>query len=195
MRNIITLLLLTLCFAATAQNSETKAKGLHAFSTLGLSFVDNDYKPASGNSIQTTTGMEYSFSRLSSIGLVLSFDSYDYNKQGASFNLDGSLKTTGLALFYRQKFGSGTWQPYIKGGGGTAWVTLPTVSVETAKTNIEKVVQNVGMGLAEAGVQIRVLPRYSLLVAAEKKWLSKSTLADNTALGTTGFKVGIISSF
>ena len=195
MRNIITLFLLAVGFAATAQNTEVKAKGLHAFSTLGLSFVDNDYKPASGNSVQTTTGMEYSFSRSSSLGIALSFDSYGYQKETAAYDLDGSLKTTGLALFFRQKFTNGTWQPYLKAGGGTAWVSLPTVSVEQAKTNIRKETQNVGMAMAEAGVQVHVLPRYSLLIAAEKKWLGKSTLADNKSLGTTGFKVGIISSF
>lgn len=194
MRNIITLFLITLAFAAGAQNSDTKTKGLHAFSTLGLSSVDN-YEPASGNSVQTTTGLEYSFSRLSSLGVALAFDSYGYKKSGSSYNLDGSLKTTGLALFYRQKFGSGTWQPYVKAGGGTTWVSAPTVSVEQAKTNINKEVQNVGMALAEAGLQVRVLPRYSLLFAAEKKWLGKSALSDNTSLRTTGFKIGIISSF
>lgn len=195
MRKLITLFLFVFAYAAKAQTGDTATGKLDVFSSLGLSFVDNDYDPASGNSIQTSTGLELKLSRSSSLGLSLSFDSYGYKKSGAGYNLDGSLKATGLGLFYRYKFGSSTWQPYLKAGGGTSWLTLPTVSVSGATTSIKKETQNVGMALAEAGLQARVLPRYSLLFAAEKKWMGKASLLDDTSLGTISFKIGLISSF
>jgi Outer membrane protein beta-barrel domain len=195
MRQVFTLFFLAFASLSKAQDTDTAAKKLDVFSTIGVSFVDKDYEPASGNSIQTTTGLELRLSRPSSLGISLSFDSYGYEKSGPAYKLDGSLRATALGLFYRYKFGSNTWQPYLKAGGGTAWLSLPTVSVEQGTTNIEKKVQNVGFALAEAGFQVRVLPRYSLLIGAEKKWLGKSSLADNTSLGTTSFRIGLISSF
>lgn len=187
--------MLALAFGAAAQKNEPATGKLHVFSSVGLSWINKSYKPASGNSIQTTTGLELRLSPLSSLGAALSFDSYGYQKAGTSYDLDGTLKATALALFYRFKFSNGTWQPYLKAGGGTAWLTLPVVSTKQGITVIDKEVQNVGVALAEAGFQIRVVSRYSLLVAAEQKWMAKSSLADNTALRSTGIKIGLISSF
>jgi hypothetical protein len=195
MRKIATLFVLAFALTATAQNTETTSGNLRVFSTIGVSRIDKDYKPASGNSLQTTTGLQWQLSPHSGIGAALSFDRYGYEKSGASYNLDGKLRTTALALFYSYKFGTATWQPYLKAGGGTAWLSLPVATVKQSVTNIENKTQNVAMALAEAGVQVRVLPRYSLLLAAERKWMAKSSLADQTALRTTGFKIGLISSF
>jgi hypothetical protein len=195
MRKAITLFLLAFALISKAQVKDSTVGSLHVFSTLGISFVDNDYDPASGNSVQTTTGLELGLSRPSSLGISLSFDSYGYKKTGTSYKLDGSLRATALALFYRYKFGSHTWQPYLKAGGGTVWLSLPTVSIEQGTANIEKKVENVALALAEAGLQAKLLPRYSLLFAAEKRWMGKSDLADKTSLGTTSFKVGLISFF
>jgi hypothetical protein len=195
MRKLITLFFLAVALLTKAQVMDTASKKLDVFSTIGVGFVDNDYEPASGNSIQTTTGLELRLSRPSSLGISLSFDSYGYEKSGPSYNLDGSLRATALGLFYRYKFGSHNWLPYLKAGGGTTWLSLPTASVAQGTANIKKEVQNVGFAVAEAGLQARVLPRYSLLIGAEKKWMGKSSLADNTSLGTTSFKIGLISSF
>jgi hypothetical protein len=195
MRKIITLSFFAFAIAAKAQNTEPAKGKLEVFSTLGVSSVNPDYKPASGNSVQTSTGLEWRLSQPSSIGIALSFDSYGYQKSGTSFNLDGSLKATALGLFYRHKFGSGAWQPYLKAGGGTAWLALPTVDVKQATTTIKREVQNVGVLLAEIGIQARIHTRYSMLLGAEKKWMGKSSLANNTSIGTTGFKIGLISSF
>lgn len=195
MRKLITLFLVLLACAATAQTNDTTAGKLDVFSTLGLSFVDSDYDPASGNSIQTSTGLELKLSRSSSLGAGLAFDSYGYKKSGTGYALNGSLKATALALFYRYKFGSHAWQPYLKAGGGTSWISLPVVSVGSGTTTIDKKTQNVGLLLAEAGLQARVLPRYSLLFAVDKRWMGKSDLVDDEALGTITFKVGLISSF
>jgi hypothetical protein len=195
MRKVITFLLLFFAFAANSQTNNSGSGKLRVFSTLGISKVDDDYKPATGNSIQTTTGLEVSLSRQAALGAALSFDSYGYEKTGTGYNLDGSLRATALALFFRYKFGTGAWQPYLKAGGGTTWLSLPTVSVAQSVANIKNETQNVGMAMAEAGFQIRVLPRYSLLVAGERKWMGKSSLADNTSLRTMGFKLGLISSF
>lgn len=195
MRKAITLFLFAFALISKAQVKDSTVGSLHVFSTIGVGFVDNDYDPASGTSVQTTTGLELGLSRPSSLGLSISFDSYGYEKTGPSYKLDGSLRATALALFYRYKFGSHTWQPYLKAGGGTAWLSLPTVSVQQGTANIEKKVENVGLALAEVGLQAKVLPRYSLLIAAEKKWMGKSDLTDKTALGTISFKVGLISFF
>ena len=195
MRKLITFLLFLSAYAAKAQTSDTSTVRLEVFSSLGLSFVDNNYDPASGNSIQTATGLELRLSGMSSIGLGLAFDSYGYKRSGTGYNLDGSLKSTALAAFYRYKFGSSTWQPYLKAGGGTTWLTVPTVSVAQGTTNIKKETQNVGLALAEVGLQARVLPRYSLLFAGEKRWMGKASLLDDTSLGTITFKIGLISSF
>lgn len=195
MRKIATLFLLAFALTATAQQPETSTGNLRVFSTLGVSRIDKSYKPASGNSVQTTTGLEWKLSSHSGLGAALSFDSYGYKKSGTSYNLDGKLRATALVLFYSYKFGTSTWQPYLKAGGGTAWLSLPVATTKQAMTNVETKVQNVALGLAEVGVQVRVLPRYSLLLATERKWMAKSSLADQTALRTTGFKLGLISSF
>ena len=195
MRKIATLFFLAFATVAKAQTTDSAAGKLRVFSTVGVSRIDKSYKQASGNSIQTTTGLEWQLSPRSGLGAALSFDSYGYQKSGTSYNLNGRLRATALAMFYSYKFGTGTWQPYLKAGGGTVWLSLPVVTSKQAVTNVETKVQNVAMGLAEAGVQVRVLPRYSLLFAAERKWMAKSTLADQTALGATGFKIGLISSF
>jgi opacity protein-like surface antigen len=194
MKKFIALSVLAFATAANAQNNDPAKGKLDVFSTVGVSKVHENYKPASGKSIQTTTGVELRLSRPSSVGLALSFDSYGYKKSGTSYHLDGSLKATALSLFYRYKFGTGNLQPYLKAGGGTAWLSLPTVDVKQT-TIIKKEVQNVGLALAELGVQVRILPRYSLLIGTESKWMSKSSLAENTSLRTLGFKLGLISAF
>src|SRR5690349_17962707 len=74
MRKLITFFLFIAAYAAKAQTSEATIGKLDVYSSLGLSFVDNDYDPASGNSIQTATGLELKLSRMSSIGLGLAFD-------------------------------------------------------------------------------------------------------------------------
>lgn len=195
MRKFIILFLFASAFKANAQTSDTTGGKLAAFSMLGLSFVDNNYDPASGNSIQTTTGIELKLSRSSSLGGFLAFDSYGFKKSGTGYNLDESLRMTALAAFYRYKFGSHALQPYLKAGGGTTWITVPVVTVGQGTTTIQKETQNVGLALAEAGLQARVLPRYSLLFAVEKRWMGKASLLDDTSLGTISFKIGFISSF
>jgi hypothetical protein len=195
MRKVITLAILAFAFIAKAQNADTAKGKLDVFSTLGLSSVSPDYKPVTGNSLQTTTGLELRLSRFSGIGIALGFDSYRYEKAGTSYNLDGSLKATALVLFYRHKFGTGTWQPYLKAGGGTTWLSLPTVDTKQTTTIIKKEGQNVGVALAELGLQARLHSRYSLLVGAEKRWMGKARLLDNTSPGTIAFKVGLISAF
>lgn len=195
MRKLTMLLLLALTFSGKAQINDTATKKLDVFSSIGLGKIDNDFSDASGNSVQTTTGLELRLSPHSGLGASLSFDSYGYQKSGASYILDGSLKATALALFYRYKFGRQNWQPFLKAGGGTAWLTVPMVSVAQGITNIQKKVQNVGVILAELGFQVRVLPRYSLLLGAERKWMAKASFLDDAALGTSSIRIGLISAF
>jgi hypothetical protein len=195
MRRLITLFLLASAFAAGAQPGDTTTGRLSVFSFLGLSFIDNNYDPASGTSVQATTGLEVKVFRFSGVGLMVSFDSYGFKKSGTGYNLNGSLKASSLVLFYRYKFGSRAWQPYLRAGGGAAWLSVPVVTVAQGTTSFVKSVQGVSVVLAEAGLQAHLLSRYSLLFAVEKKWMGKSSLLDDTSLRTIGFKIGVISSF
>jgi hypothetical protein len=195
MKKIATLFLLASAFAANAQDASTTTGKLNVFSTVGVSRIDKAFTPASGNSVQTTTGLEVQLSQQSGLGAALSFDSYGYKKSATSYNLDGSLRATSLVLFYRHKFGNNKWQPYLKAGGGTSWLSLPVATTKQGVVNIEKKVQNVAVALAEVGVQIRVAPRYALLVATERKWMAEASLTDKASLRASGFKVGLISSF
>ena len=47
MRKVITLAILAIAISAKAQNTETAKGKLNIFSTVGVNFVDKDYKPAS----------------------------------------------------------------------------------------------------------------------------------------------------
>jgi len=175
--------------------SDTTVKKVQFYSSLGLGMIDKSFEPAYRSSIHTSTGVEYQFSRHSSGVLALSFDSYGYRKSESQYNVDGSLKTTALALFYRLKFGENKLRPYIMVGGGGDWLSVPTVTVAQATTSFKRQTQFIGIVLAEAGIQMRFLSRHYFLLGVERGQLAKSSLLDNASLGTTTFKVGLVSSF
>lgn len=198
MRKFATLLFFAISFAANAQtNSDTAGGKLLVFSSLGLSSVNSDFDPASGTSIQTTTGLEYAFSRHSGIGAALGFDSYKYKTSGTSpsYTLDQRLRATTLGLFYRYRFGTGTWQPYLKAGGGIAWLTVPMASGGQSTINITNKTEGVGMALGEAGVQANIHSKYSLLLGVEQKLLAKARSLGDAKLGTLSFRIGLVSAF
>jgi len=157
--------------------------------------IDKSFQPASRSSIQTSTGVEYRFSHHSSTLLMLSFDSYGYRKSGTPYSVDGSLKTTALALFYRYRFGANKVRPYLMVGGGGDWLSVPTVTVAQGTTNFKQQTQFISVALAEAGIQFQFLSRHYFLLGVERAQLAKSSLLDNASVGTTTLKVGLVSSF
>ena len=66
--------------------------------------------------------------------------------------------------------------PYLKAGGGGTFLSFPTVTVLQGTTNIKNETETVGLFLAEAGLQFRIISRYSFLLGLEQDWLGKSTL-------------------
>jgi hypothetical protein len=175
--------------------SDTLEKKIHFYSSLGLGMIDKSFQPAVRSSIQTSTGLEYRFSHHSSTLLMLSFDSYGYRKSAASYSVDGSLKSTALALFYRYRFGASKVRPYLMAGGGGDWLSAPTVAVAQTTTSFRQQTQFIGVALAEAGIQFQFLSRHYFLIGVERGQLAKSSLLDNNSIGTTTFKVGLVSSF
>jgi hypothetical protein len=196
MRKSITLLCLLFSIVTKAQvASDTLEKKIHFYSSLGLGMIDKSFKPAARSSIQTSTGIEYRFSHHSSTLLMLSFDSYGYQKIATSYNVDGSLKSTALALFYRYRFGANKVRPYLMVGGGGDWLSVPTVTVAQTTTSFKQQTEFIGALLAEAGIQFQFLSRHYFLLGVERGQLAKSSLLDNKSIGTTTFKVGLVSSF
>jgi hypothetical protein len=196
MKKLTAILLLISATVVKAQNTTSHSfSKLNFFSSIGLGLADNDFKPASGNSVQTATGLEWQLASQSSIGAGLAFDNYGYEKTGTGYSLDSKLKATNLGVFYRFKIGTSRWRPYLKAGGGVAWLTVPVVTVAPGITSIKREVETVGFALGEAGVQAHVFSRYSLLFGAERDWFGKAALLDNTNLRTTTVKIGVISAF
>lgn len=195
MRKIVIFLFFSLSLAAGAQTKSGTTSGkLLVFSSLGLSSVNSDFDPASGTSIQTTTGLEWAFSSHSGVGAALNFDSYKYKQTSTSYTLDQRLRATALGLFYRYRFGTSTWQPYLKAGGGLAWLTVPTVSGQTP-IKITNEAQSVGMALGEVGLQANIHSKYSFLFGVEQKWLAKASTLSDASLRTLSFRIGLISAF
>lgn len=195
MRTFILPSLLLFSITAFAQNEKAAAKAvrINFFSSIGLGTIDKKFAPATGNSIQTATGIELRFTPASSAGISVAFDSYGYQLSGNSYALDGSLKATGLAAFYRYRFGSSSVRPYLKAGVGGTWLSVPTVSVAQGFTTVKKEVQFISLVSGEAGLQFRLHPRYSFFVGAERGWMANSSLL-NASLRSTTFKIGLVSS-
>ena len=195
MQKAIIMLALLGSIAAKAQTATDSTGRIFLFSSVGVSFVKKDVNPSFSSSVQTATGIGCNFSLHSSLAVMLSFDSYGYKKSGTSYNLDGALRSTALALFYKYNFGIKTWQPYIKAGGGGVRLSVPTVAVSPGTTNITNEAEELGLLLAEAGLQIRIHNRYSLFFGAEGRWIAKSSLLSNASLHPVTMKIGLISSF
>jgi hypothetical protein len=195
MRKSIILLAMFFSVTAMAQNSPaTTGSKVNFISSLGLSIPDNKFKPGITNSIQTSTGLEYMVSAHSSFTGVIDFDTYGFDRSGATYSLSSQMKATSFVFSYRHKLTTGSLQPYLKAGGGLARFSIPTVNIGQGYTNIENKVEVNGVVTGEAGLQYRVLGRYALIVAGERQWVGKSDLLNDSFRGTT-VKLGLISSF
>lgn len=195
MRNTLILLLILCSVTGFAQDTKPVSNSkIRLFSSLGIGMIDKAFEPASGNSIQTATGIELQFSPHSSLAGTVMFDSYRYQLSGPSYQFDGKLKTTGIGLFYRYTLGQSALRPYLKVGGGGAWLMIPTIRVEQGSTIIKNKTEFVGLALAEVGLMTRILQRYSLFLGAERNWLAESSVL-NASLRTANLKIGLISEF
>lgn len=195
MRKLFTLLVFLASLSATAQSGNEKASGkVFFFSSVGLGTLDKGTNPSYSSSVQTSTGIGLKLSQQSGLGLALNFDSYGYKKTSVQYSLDGSLKATAFYLSYKYLFGTAAWRPFLKAGGGGVRLSVPTVVVNQSTAYIENKPQVVGAVMAEGGVQFRIIPRYDLFLSAEREWMGKSSLLNNTSLGVTTFKLGLVSS-
>lgn len=189
------MLVLIYSIAGSAQTATDSSGSVFLFSSVGLSLLKQGVNPSYASSVQTATGFGYQFSSHSSLAGMLSFDGYGYKKLGTAYNLDGTLRATALALLYRYTFGSRAFRPYLNAGGGGVRFSVPTVNASFGTTNISNKVEILGFLLAEAGVQVRVLARYSLFVGAEGRWVGKSSLLNDASLQPTTIKIGLVSAF
>ncbi|WP_121356348.1 hypothetical protein [Flavisolibacter nicotianae] len=195
MRTYFLLSTLLLSLVAGAQRSaDAPVTGLAFLSSVGLGVIDNEFKPRISNSIQTSPGLEYRFSRQSSLTAAVNFDSYGYEITGSSYALNTSLKATGFVFAYRHRFGKANWLPYLKAGGGAVRLSVPNVAASPGFTRVENNVEVTGVVSAEAGIQWNAYRRYALFVGAEREWMGKSDLLNNS-LRANFYKIGLISAF
>ncbi|MDQ6610197.1 MAG: hypothetical protein M3Y85_10295 [Bacteroidota bacterium] len=195
MQKVILILALLGSIASKAQTVKDSTGRIFLFSSLGLSLLSKGVNPFFTSSVQTATGVGCKASPHSAVAVTLSFDSYGYKKSGTSYNLDGTLRGTALALFYTYTFGIKSWQPYVKAGGGGIRLSVPTVAVNPGMTNIRNESETLGLLLAEAGLQVRLHARYSLFFGTESRWIAKSSLLSDASLRPVTVKIGLISSF
>lgn len=195
MKKIFTILLFVATYKAGAQSSDSSANRFFFLSSAAIGLPVFSGSASLDNGWQFASGLEYKFGKNSSLAGDVSFDTYGYKKAGDGYNLKGSAGLTSVQLFYKQSFGQGRWQPFVRIGGGGARLSLPTVTVKSGVAAVEDKAQIVGIAGGEAGLLYCFNGRYTFLAAVGHQWTGTVRLLDNKAFQITGLKLGFLTPF
>ena len=105
--------------------------------------------------------------------------------------MEESLSTIPVTILYKYTLGKNKWLPFIKAGGGSVKISIPTVSQKGGFTSISNNTGFAAQAQIAFGISYAINQQYIIFTEAGYQQYGKIKVLNNQTFGVSSFRIGI----